>query len=166
MGATPKRWNLEAPVSSSTHPLLPEPPAAAARAEACGVCGVRTVLIAAGGAAGAYLGALPVSVCLRVIWLLFPQLAWEGLLLFDLLRGLSVSHGDLMLVQSQSVWGRSHFASTAVLISQHGRFGHLHVEQRKTIIVAPLGGSLIPSSCKQNHLNIIQYQAEINVPIL
>lgn len=86
------------------------------------------------------MGALPVSVCLRVIRLLFPQLAGEGLLLFDLLRGLSVSHGDLLLVQGQSVWGRSHFACTAVLIGQHGRFGHLHVGQRKTVIGAPIGG--------------------------
>lgn len=111
-----------------------------------------TVLIAAGGAAGADLRAVPVSVCLRVIQLLFPQLAREGLLLFALLRGLSVSHGDLLLVQRQSVRGRSHLASTAVLLSQHGRFGHLRVKERKEVSVAPLGGSLGLPHCKHKHL--------------
>lgn len=48
-----------------------------------------------------------------------------------------MSHGDLLLVQRQSVWGRSHLASTAVLIRQHGRFGHLRMEERKEVVSAP-----------------------------
>lgn len=37
-----------------------------------------------------------------------------------------MSPGDLLLVQIQRVWRR--FAPAAVLIGQHGCFGHLHTQ--------------------------------------
>lgn len=72
---------LRASISSAIHPSLPWTTPAAAWADACGVGAFPTVLLAAGGAAGAYLRAVPVpvplsvSVCQRMIRLLFPQLA-------------------------------------------------------------------------------------------
>lgn len=66
-----------------------------------------------------------------------------------------MSHGDLLLVQSQSVWGRRRFAPATVLISQHGRFGHLRMEERKKVIAAPLGGTFRPSSCKEKAVILI-----------
>lgn len=84
VGVTPGRGGrrrsgkaLEASTSSTTRPLtaLDKHQQLHGWVDACGVAGFPTVLIAAGGAAGADLRAVSVSVCLRMIQLLFPQLA-------------------------------------------------------------------------------------------
>lgn len=67
-----------------------------------------------------------------------------------------MSHGDLLLVQGQSVRGRGPFAPTAVLIGQHGRFRHLHMQSEKKVNAAPPGGALMLSRCCQKHLDTTQ----------
>ncbi len=96
-----------------------------------GFCHERTILVAGGGAAWANMRAaavksLPVSVCLRGVRLLFAWLAWKLLLLlFDLLRRLPMSHGDLLLVQCQGMGGQHCLATPTPLNALHGGLWHL-----------------------------------------
>lgn len=82
---------------------------------------------------------LPLSLYLQVVRLLFAWLAWELLLLFDLQRGLPMSHGDLLLVQGQGMWGKCCFATSTLLTSLHRGFWHLHMGQKdkKTVKITP-----------------------------
>lgn len=91
---------------------------------------VRTILVIDWGAAranprAAAVKGLPFSVCLWVIRLLFAWLAWV-LLLSGLLRGLPMSHGDLLLVQSQGMWGQHCLATPNLLTDLHRGFWHLN----------------------------------------
>lgn len=100
----------------------------------CNDEGVPTILVTVGGAAwantrAAAMKSLPLSVCLRGVRLLLAWLAWKLLLLlllFDLLRGLPVNHGNLLLVPCQGVGGQHCFATPTPLTALHGGLWHLH----------------------------------------
>lgn len=101
----------------------------------CNDEGVPTILVTVGWAAwantrAAAMESLPVSVCLWGVRLLF---AW--LLLSDLLWGLPVSHGDLLLVQCQGVGGQHCLATPTPRTALHSGLRHLHVglKDRKQI---------------------------------
>lgn len=72
------------------------------------------------------MGTLPVSFCLLGIRLLFAWLAWKLLRLFDLLRRLPMSHGDLLLVQCQSMGVQYSLGTPTPLTALDWRFWYLH----------------------------------------
>lgn len=87
---------------------------------------MRTILVTSGRAAwadarAAAVESLSVSVCLRWIRLLFAWLTWELLLLLllGLLRGLPMSHGDLLLVQCQGMGGQHCLTTPTPLTALH-----------------------------------------------
>lgn len=122
---------------------------------------VRTVFFAGGGASRANSGAagektFSLSVCLRSVRLWFACLA-RRLLLFDFLRGLSVSHGDLLLVQSQGVGGLHCFPTPRSAL--HRGLWHLHTREHRNKTVT-YKSQLLPSTdiwlgCLQYLINVI-----------
>lgn len=96
--------------------------------------GIHTILVAGRGTAWPDAGAateegLPVSVGLRRVRLRFAWLAGMLLLLLCLLRGLSVGHGDLLLVEREGVRGEHSLPTPGPRTALHRHLWHLRRER-------------------------------------
>lgn len=107
---------------------------------------VHTILVAGGGASRPDAGAAAeegLSVGLRWVRLLFARLV--GVLLLRLLRGLSVGHSNLLLVQSEGMGGQDHLPTPGPRTSLHRHIWHLEEKGRS------LTYSSTPTNTIQKH---------------